>query len=290
MTDWTEAFAKWVHIQAAASLNLQEIKILFDDLKQEGILPARLEFPPFVETAQKNGLIRVGTIKHVGKANPYRSEIVRYLINNPSVYSVALSLRSQSYLSHVSALFIHGVTEQNPQSIFVNKEQSPKSKNSSLTQAGIDRAFKGKGRRSQYIWSFDQSRFVLLNGKQTGDYGVEIEYLSDNESVRVTNIERTLVDIIVRPGYSGGPLEVLTAFKELKEKISVDKMLQTLQALDYTYPYHQSIGFAMERAGFDAESLSLFKQLGIKYDFYFDYHTKNPDYDLNWKLFYPKGL
>ena len=41
-------------------------------------------------------------------------------------YELALSLRPDSYLSHGSAAFLHGLTDQEPEFIYVNKEQSPK--------------------------------------------------------------------------------------------------------------------------------------------------------------------
>lgn len=273
-------------------LNQVEFSKLFYGLKEEGVLPGRLGMSEFLRVTTNEKLFEKAEITHVGKANATRKKFVRYSHLDPSVFSIALSLRSRSYISHVSALFLHGVTEQLPKTIFVNKEQSAKDRNGQLAQGGIDRAFSRAARRSQYIWAWkgSNSRITMLNGKQTHDYGVIDLDVGRGEMVRVTNWERTLVDIVVRPTYSGGVLEILKAYRELKGRVSVDRIIETLSVLDYTYPYQQSVGFAMQKAGFPASSLEKIRALGIDYDFYFDYKMRNTEFDSAWRIHVPKGI
>ena len=141
-------------------------------------------------------------IRHVGKANPQRKKLTRYLINSPSPFSIGLSLRSKSFLSHNSALSLYGLTDKLPQRIYVNMEQSEKYNENEITQEGIDRAFKNQVRQSNYIWAWKNYRFVLINGKNTGELGVIDFTLDRGEVLRVTNLERTLIDIVIRPVYA----------------------------------------------------------------------------------------
>ena len=93
--------------------------------------------------------------------------------------------------------------------------------------------------------------------------------------------------------YAGGVFEVLKAFKtaKLNDQVSVNKLSATLKKLDYVYPYHQAIGFYMERSGvYDNDSLDILRRFEMKFDFYLDYHMEDKEYSKDWKLFYPKGF
>ena len=110
------------------------------------------------------------------------------------------------------------------------------------------------------------------------------------ESVSQQLPDRTLVDVVVRPDYAGGPKEILKAHRRAIEKVSVDEIVATLKHLDYVYPYHQAIGFYLERAGVPAEKLQPLKTLGLNFDFYLGYGLENPAYDARWCVFIPRDL
>src|SRR3954452_20301918 len=76
--------------------------------------------------------------------------IVRYTIGKHSVQELALSLQRESFLSHGTALGIHGISKLR-NTIYVNREQSAKNRpNGVLTQAAITQAFKNKQRQSNF--------------------------------------------------------------------------------------------------------------------------------------------
>ena len=126
-------------------------------------------------------------------------------------------------------MFLHDLTEQIPKTIYLNHEQRPLPKNSnSLEQSRIDLAFKSKVRVSNNRTVFENNEICLVNGKFTDQLGVIEIQGKDNEKLRVTNIERTLIDATVRPVYSGGVGEVLKAFKLAKDKLSNNKLNQIL--------------------------------------------------------------
>ena len=106
----------------------------------------------------------------------------------------------------------------------------------------------------------------------------------------MTSLERTLIDITARPEYGGGVLEILNAYKEARGKVSVSRLLATLKKFEYAYPYHQAIGFLMEKAGYEESLLKRLEKLEQHHDFYLDYQIKERAYSNRWRLYYPKYL
>ena len=104
-------------------------------------------------------------------------------------------------------------------------------------------------------------------------------------------IERTLIDITVRPVHSGGVTEVLKAFELAREKVSVNRLAVMLKKLAFIYPYHQAVGFYLERAGYRPfVDRSCFKEMPREFDFYLEHGMKAKEYVKEWNLFIPKGL
>jgi len=216
---------------------------------------------------------------------------VRYLWGDVSPYVVALSLRAGGYISHGSAVFIHGLTDQVPKTIYVNLEQSPKPKpRLGLSQERIDLAFSHRQRLSNLSYRFDAYTIVLLSGKHTGKLGVVDAKLDKRTRVPVTGLERTLVDIVVRPAYAGGLIQVLEAYRGAREHVSVPRLKRTIKALEYIYPYHQAIGYLLERAEYPSDSLRTLRAIGAQFDFYLGYGLREKEYDPGWRIFYPKGF
>lgn len=222
----------------------------------------------------------------------YKKSYIRYVWGDKvPLYRLCLSLKTNAYFSHHTAMYIHGLIDREPEIIYVNAEQSAKErKDNTLEQSRIDAAFKRKPRTSQYMFYCRDRKICLLSGTHTNNLGVADQEISKGEIVPVTNIERTLIDIAVRPFYSGGVDEVLNAYKRGKNKVSAKKLLAVLKKLNYTYPYHQAIGFYMERSDFSGSYLNLIKRMGIKYNFYLDYNMKKTEYSDEWKIYFPKGL
>jgi predicted transcriptional regulator of viral defense system len=113
----------------------------------------------------------------------------------------------------------------------------------------------------------------------------------EGQKIRLTNVERTLIDITVRPGYAGGVFEVLKAFRNAKGKVSINKLTAMLKTLGYVYPYHQAIGFYLDRAGvYDESSIRLLRKIEMSHDFYLAHAMNDPEYSKDWRLFFPQGL
>jgi len=263
---------------------LRGLQQFLSQLKEENLLPQSLGFTIFQECF----LELEGIHQEIIACPNYQKEETRYLWGQPSVFDVALSLRPRSYLSHGSAVFLHGLNDQIPKTVFVNQEQSQKESppKSSLSQESLDRAFASdRQRRSRMIYEYGEAKITILNGKHTQELEV-----GNLDGKRVTKLERTLIDIVVRPEYAGGVYQVLEAYQGAKGKASANVLVATLKKLDYVYPYHQAIGFYMQRAGWQEKQYSRLLKLGLEFDFYLTYGIKAKEYDSTWRLFYPQGF
>ncbi|MBV8055771.1 MAG: hypothetical protein JO071_11080 [Deltaproteobacteria bacterium] len=241
----------------------------------------------FIAFLEKQGNLKAHTFHAVN----YGREITRYSWGNSSIYELGQSLQPRGYLSHATAVALHGLTDLIPKTLYLNVEQSPKpAPSGSLTQRGLDQAFSRKQRQSNMTYDHDGWSVTIINGKNTGALGVEELVGPSEERLRVTNLERTLIDIVVRPTYAGGIFQVLEAYRAAKDRVSTNRLVATLKKLDYVYPYHQAIGFLMDRADYGERRSAMLRQLGLKHDFYLAHGMEQPEYSSEWRLFYPKGF
>ncbi|HTF87214.1 MAG TPA: type IV toxin-antitoxin system AbiEi family antitoxin [Planctomycetota bacterium] len=264
----------------------QELVRLLDAHRVEWRVASRISGRAFTEFLQINGELRSVVLR-----SPTGRNDIRYSWGEPQPYALAKSLRPKAYLSHASAMFFHGLTDQIPKSFYLNEEQTPKPKPTvAPTQETIDYAFKSEQRASKTIFAWNEYRYVFLSGKQTGNYGVMDAVGPAKESLKATDLERTLVDITVRPAYAGGVHEVAKAYSGAVGRVSLQKLQATLRNLDYIYPYHQAVGFYLERAGVAQEALTPFRKMGLEVNFYLAHKMHNPILDPSWRVYFPEGL
>jgi hypothetical protein len=257
--------------------------------------PASLSGDRFVKTLAAAGTIMQVEIKPEVREKkdgrpPYKP-FTRYIRSGATAAEIALSLRPNSYFSHGTAAYLHGLLDGPSDLIYVNKEQSPKfATPAELTQDAIDQAFSNLPRISQYVYIFAGKRMVLLNGKNTKNYQVIEGKDPSGLAIRLTSLERTLVDITVRPTYAGGVSKVLQAFCAASERVSVGKLVGVIKALGHIYPYHQAVGFYLAKSGFTKAQLRELVVLGLDFDFYLANRIKKKVLDTDWRVFIPADL
>ena len=268
-------------------ITFSQLRSIFEENKTVWNLAKSMTLGEFLHFMHK------GTkLKHIELTSPYRG-YTKFLWGDSTIYSLALSLQRHSYLTHYTAMYLHGLTEQIPKTVYLNFEQPDKHRPTGrLEQENINRAFSSPQRISKNVITYKGQKIQILNSMHTGRLGVTEFKSSLNETLLVTDLPKTLIDITVRPNYSGGIFEVLNAYKAAKNRnVSINLLASYLKKLNYIYPYHQVIGFYMQKAGgYDTSQIDLLRSPGMDYDFYIAYGMRETEYIKEWRLHVPKGF
>ena len=275
----------------------RDLELMLSNNRDRWRLAHRTGFKEFLEY-----LVRSRKLRRLEFRFPHRKE-VRYTWGKMPIESVLLTLKPACHFSHFTAVQLHELTEQDPRTVYVNHEQRPKPvPQAGLNQERIDAAFRRRPRMTKNLATVKgakhaEIRVCLLNGKHTGYLGVEEREVRSrggdtSARLRLTDIERTLIDIAVRPFYAGGVSEVMKAYERAAGRASVIRLAGVLRKLDYVYPYHQAVGFYLDVAGsYDQKAVELFHG-GFEYefDFYLTYGMEETEYVPRWRIHVPKGL
>ena len=264
----------------------KELATILRTNREDWRIPGSTSFAEFLKY-----LIANTKLRRVQFKLPHRAE-TRYIWGNVSQFKLAVSMKPTGYLSHYSAVYLHELTEQLPKTVYVNHEQRPHTPSKDgLTQERIEAAFRRSQRITNNVAEYDGIKYCYVNGMHTGRLGVVEMHDEYGDTVPVTGIERTLIDITTRPMYAGGVIEVIGAYERAHDRnLSVNKLSAMLKKLGFVYPYEQAIGFYLERAGFNANQLRHFEKQRPEFDFYLVYGMKETAYSKRWRLFFPKRL
>lgn len=114
------------------------------------------------------------------------------------------------YIGYYSAMQIHGlITQPSNTEIIVSPIQATKSK--------------------KYI---QNTEFQFVTVKRQNMFGIENKFINDHDKVKVSDLEKTLVDILTKPHLSGGMIEIGKAIFETKDKINLSILLDYLTRND----------------------------------------------------------
>lgn len=206
---------------------------------------------------------------------------------NIAIYKTVNKLYKESYYTHLTALHLNKLIKEEPSNLYLNIERNKKTINGFISQAMVDKAFANPPRSSSKLVSIKNREVYILNGQYNNKLGV----IKNTHDLYYTDIERTLIDITVRPQYAGDVYTVLTAFKLAKAKVDLLKLRNYLDALEFTYPYEQAIGFYLDKAGYSIKEQNLFYTMNrYKIRFYLTHGIANPILNAKWNIYVPFSI
>lgn len=262
-----------------------EIIDIVDELKEKGILLKTTSLEEFLSFLINENIFKEFNIKFPRKVyHLYTFQDKKE--SDHDLLKIVSHFKGDGYFSHYTAAFLHGLTENIVKTIYFSEQTSTinKSNAANLLQKNIDSAFSKPARETKNFSHFEGQKIVLLENVFRSEGIIQID------GFNVSNIEKTLLDITVRPTYSGGVHEVLSIYENAHDRASVNRLRAYLKKADYIYPYHQAIGFYLERAGYAENVLRLMDNFPQKYDFYLTHNMKNKNYSERWRLYYPASL
>lgn len=171
-------------------------------------------------------------------------------------YDIAATRSRSAFFSHYSALSIHNLTIQIPKQIYLTWERKSLRSQGDLflEQENVDNAFSKTPRITQDKRKYKNYTVNFIIGQNNNYLGIK----SFREKFLVSDIERTLIDVSVRPFYAGGITQVLQAYMNARELLDTAKLFYYYEKMDFIYPYHKAIGFYLEKAGYDQKDYHQF--------------------------------
>jgi predicted transcriptional regulator of viral defense system len=154
-------------------------------------------------------------------------------------YEIAMFLASPAVISHASAMYVHKLVTSSPDRIFV----SVRNKVSLPRMGGSNNA----------LSIINETKYHFIQVAPQEYFGIQQIWL-DGVQIFVTNLEKTLVDALIRPRYCGGVAGVSAAFEEASSKLNVEKLINYAEKCDVAVS--KRLGWYLEKNGFAEANLA----------------------------------
>lgn len=178
---------------------------------------------------------------------------------------IAAKASAKSFLSHYTALTIHGLAERYTTQIYV-------------TTTKHQRDIK---------YHENTIKYIQINSEKFFGYET-IKY--SNTKIQVSDLERTIIDVIEKPKYAGGYTEVINCLKNIDD-IKYEKLTFYLKKIKNKTTIRKT-GYLLEKLNNlnpSNKTLKEIKQLSGSQDLYFDTDKKGK-YDKEWNIIVPKNI
>jgi predicted transcriptional regulator of viral defense system len=156
---------------------------------------------------------------------PFELGRERQYLGNPLVVAREIMHGESYYLSHATAMEIHGMTTQ-PNLVIMVSTLKPRRP---VTVLGVE------------------YRFIHCQRKHF--FGFTEHWVTKQEKVRVSDLERTIIDGLKQPEYCGGLTELAKGLWIRRQDVNVKQLLQ--------YAKRIGIGAVMRRLGFLLETYEM---------------------------------
>jgi predicted transcriptional regulator of viral defense system len=174
--------------------------------------------------------------------------------NNVPAFAIAVSLIQPSAISHWSACAHHGFTTQNPLMV---QAVTPTSVITPEMRTGQARSPRGRA-----VWTVSGIDFEYIHITSDHFWGFETIWVDSWQQVRITDLERTALDLIARPDIFGGFSSALEILDHTIHQVDLDRLVE--YALKYdTGSIIKRMGWALETLGVSS-SLEKLRQFPVK--------------------------
>jgi hypothetical protein len=212
-------------------------------------------------------------------------------------YAIAQAMFPKEYFCNLSSIYYHSLTNQVPKAIYICYEKMPAKRKfvNTVNNNELRRAFIKPHRHTKHVYTLNDYEVIVVERRaRISGSGVVKSHppgtLLPNTS-RVTCIERALIDAVVSPQYNGGIVSVYTYFRNARGMLNIARLIKIYRQLDFVYPYSQSIGFLLDRAGMSKHASVIYKNFPPERSFFVDHDAKTSwVYNEKWNLYYPAGL
>lgn len=223
----------------------QGVKLLEGIIQEVGPL---FSFNDALKAGRSLGLSRQklrNTLSHLSQSG-WVARLKRglYAVNTPLFgedihpFAVAQALVEPSAISHWSALAHHGLTTQIPPMVQVS---TPRKVVTPEMRTG--EAYQPRGRAAWKVLEFE---FEYIHVKPEKFWGFINEWVSDWHRVRITDPERTLLDMIARSDLYGGITVAIETIETHINALHVEKLVE--------YALRYDVGSVIKRLGWILES------------------------------------
>lgn len=148
-------------------------------------------------------------------------------------FEIAMHLAKEGAVCCWSAMAYHELTDQILSTVYVYASQA-----------------KGKT-RSLYKYKIEGYDFFLIQTELENLWGIERRTVGETK-VHITDLERTLIDGLIRPQYCGGFREVLSAFEIAKDRMAVEKLVDYGKKCPHVI--QKRLGWILEQLSITASS------------------------------------
>lgn len=129
----------------------------------------------------------------------------------------------------------------------------------------------------------DRICFIYVNKKSI--WGVSHEWVTKTEKVNISDIEKTIIDTLAHPEYSGGITEVAKGIWLAKDRIDLDKLLRYIKRYDKNV-VAKRLGYILEILNLDDNNIlkNLRRYVKRRYDLFDPTIAKRSINKNQWRL------
>ena len=181
-------------------------------------------------------------------------------------FAIAGALLQPLMISHWSACTHHGFTSQNPTMI---QASTPRKITTPEMRSG-----KANNPRGRAIWKAFGLEIEFIHIKQENFWGFTDEWINSWQQIKITDPERTALDLIARSDIFGGISAAIEILENAVNQIEVDRLVE------YSIKYNSGsvikrMGWILENLGVSHEMLEPLQKYPVKKYFLLDSTHEN---------------